>query len=158
MRKILILILCSPFLWFSLKAEDTIPEKGTVFNESEWKTDSITGRKLLKLTKNRDYNQTPTYHINTGFHGATDLSPVNLAASIHFNTAVNNFGIQEYMPHQDVVYEVFKINYKFENGFLTIDDTPGIGVEIDEKKAEKYPYVMARLPVNRKTDGTMFNW
>jgi mannonate dehydratase len=98
------------------------------------------------------------YHINTGFHGATDLSPVNLAASIHFNLAINNFGIQEFMPHQEIVNEVFKTNYKFDNGFLTIDDTPGIGVEIDEKAAARFPYEMARLPVNRKSDGTMFNW
>ncbi len=98
------------------------------------------------------------YHINTGFHGATDLSPVNLAASIHFNMAVNNFGIQEYMPHKEVVNEVFKTNYHFEDGYLLIDDSPGIGVDIDEKAALKYPYQMARLPVNRKTDGTMFNW
>jgi mannonate dehydratase len=98
------------------------------------------------------------YHINTGFHGATDLSPVNLAAALHFNTAINNFGIQEYMPHQDIVNEVFKTNYSFNDGFMTIDDTPGIGVDIDEKKAKKYPYIKASLPVNRKTDGTMFNW
>jgi mannonate dehydratase len=98
------------------------------------------------------------YHISTGFHGATDLSPVNLAASIHFNTAVNNFGILEYMPHQEIVSEVFKTNYTFEEGYLKIDDSPGIGVDIDEKAALKFPYTMARLPVNRKTDGTMFNW
>jgi mannonate dehydratase len=98
------------------------------------------------------------YHINTGFHGATDLSPVNLAASIHFNLSINNFGILEYMPHQEIVNEVFKTNYKFTGGFLEIDDTPGIGVDIDEKAAKKFPYVMARLPVNRKLDGTMFNW
>jgi len=98
------------------------------------------------------------YHINTGFHGATDLSPVNLAAALHFNTAINNFGIQEYMPHQEIVNEVFKTNYKFEDGFLTIDDSPGTGVDIDEKAAARFPYQMARLPVNRKSDGTMFNW
>jgi len=98
------------------------------------------------------------YHISTGIHGATDLSPVNLAASIHFNTAVNNFGILEYMPHQEIVSEVFKTNYTFEAGYLKIDDSPGIGVDIDEKAALKFPYTMARLPVNRKTDGTMFNW
>ncbi|MGE5419235.1 MAG: D-mannonate dehydratase ManD [Chloroflexota bacterium] len=98
------------------------------------------------------------YHINTGFHGATDLSPVNLAASIHFNLAVNNFGILEYMPHEQIVNEVFRTNYTFKDGFLTIDDAPGIGVEIDEEAAEKFPYSMARLPVGRKADGTMFNW
>lgn len=98
------------------------------------------------------------YHINTGFHGATDLSPVNLAAALHFNTAINNFGIQEYMPHQEIVSDVFKTNYSFEDGFLSVDDTPGIGVDIDEKNAAKYPYSMACLPVNRKVDGTMFYW
>jgi mannonate dehydratase len=98
------------------------------------------------------------YHIQTGFHGATDLSPVNLAASLHFDLAINNFGIQEYMPHQEIVHEVFTPNYRFASGFMSINDTPGIGVELDEKKAMKYPYETACLPVNRKTDGTMFYW
>jgi mannonate dehydratase len=98
------------------------------------------------------------YHIHTGFHGATDLSPVNLAASVHFNLAINNFGIQEYMPQQDIVNDVFRVNYKYEDGYLTIDDSPGIGVDIDEAKAAKYPYTMASLPVNRKEDGTLFYW
>lgn len=98
------------------------------------------------------------YHINTGFHGATDLSPVNLAAALHFNTAINNFGIQEYMPHQDIVNEVFSTNYHFKDGNLYIDDSPGTGVDIDEKKAMEFPYKKASLPVNRKMDGTMFYW
>jgi len=98
------------------------------------------------------------YHIQTGFHGATDLSPVNLAASLHFNLAINNFGIQEYMPHQQIVHDVFTPNYRFENGFMYVDETPGIGVELNEEKAMRYPYQMACLPINRKSDGTLFYW
>jgi mannonate dehydratase len=98
------------------------------------------------------------YHIQTGFHGATDLSPVNMAAALHFNLAINNFGIQEHMPHQELVHEVFKINYRFEKGYMYIDDTPGLGVELDEKAAAKYPYAMACLPINRKMDGTLYYW
>lgn len=98
------------------------------------------------------------YHIKTGFHGATDLSPVTLAAALHFDLAINNFGIQEYMPHADVVGDVFKVNYRFEQGFMTVDDTPGIGVDLDEEKAARYPYSMASLPVNRLTDGTLYHW
>ncbi|MBN1782689.1 D-galactonate dehydratase family protein [bacterium] len=98
------------------------------------------------------------YHIRTGFHGATDLSPVNLAASLHFDLAVNNFGIQEYMPHQPLVHEVFKINYEYRDGHLHIDDTPGLGVDIDEEVAKKHPYQRAYLPMNRKMDGTVFHW
>lgn len=98
------------------------------------------------------------YHVQTGFHGATDLSPINMAAALHFDFAINNFGIQEYMPHEKIVSEVFKSNYTFEDGYMYIDDTPGIGVDIDEEAAEKFPYSPASLPVNRKADGTLFYW
>ncbi len=98
------------------------------------------------------------YHVQTGFHGATDLSPINMAAALHFDTAINNFGIQEYMPHQGIVHDVFTPNYTFDSGYMNINDEPGIGVKFDEAKAKKYPYAMASLPVNRKTDGTMYNW
>ena len=39
------------------------------------------------------------YHVRTGCHGATDLSPVCMAAALHFDISVHNFGIQEYMHH-----------------------------------------------------------
>jgi len=98
------------------------------------------------------------YHVQTGFHGATDLSPINFAASLHFGLAVNNFGVQEYMPHAPLAFDVFKVNYRFHKGYCTIDATPGIGVDIDEEKAAKYPYVAASLPVARRSDGTLFHW
>ena len=41
------------------------------------------------------------HQVRTGSHGATDLSPVCLAAALHFDLSVHNFGIQEYMPHAD---------------------------------------------------------
>lgn len=98
------------------------------------------------------------YQVRTGFHGATDLSPVNLAASLHFSLAVNNFGILEYMPHQEVVHEVFSINYSLSEGHLQVSDAPGFGVDLDEEKARKYPYTMASLPVGRREDGTLWYW
>lgn len=98
------------------------------------------------------------YHVKTGFHGATDLSPVTMAAALNFDIAVNNFGIQERMPHQEVVGEVFSTEYSFNDGFMYPGDKPGLGVDIDEKKAGEYPYQRAYLPVNRKEDGTLFNW
>jgi mannonate dehydratase len=99
-----------------------------------------------------------TYHIQTGFHGATDISPVGLAAALHLDLAINNFGIQEYMPHQEIVHDVFTPNYEYRDGHLHLADRPGIGVEIDEAKAKKYPYQTACLPVSRKMDGTMYYW
>jgi len=37
-------------------------------------------------------------------------------------------------------------------------DAVGLGVDYDEKLGNKFPYERAYLPVNRKLDGTMFNW
>src|ERR1700761_459338 len=42
------------------------------------------------------------YHVRTGFHGATDLSPVTMAAALHFGLAIHNFGVQEHMHHTEL--------------------------------------------------------
>jgi len=98
------------------------------------------------------------YHIKTGCHGATDLSPVCMGAALHFDTWVPNFGIQEYMRHTEATDEVFPHDYRLENGYLLAGETPGHGVDIDEALAAKYPYKRAYLPVNRLQDGTMWHW
>jgi mannonate dehydratase len=98
------------------------------------------------------------YHVRTGSHGATDLSPVCMAAALHFDLSVHNFGVQEYMRHLDETDKVFPHHYTFQDGFMYPGDASGLGVEIDEALAAKYPYTPAYLPVNRKLDGTMHSW
>jgi mannonate dehydratase len=98
------------------------------------------------------------YNVRTGCHGATDLSPVCMAAALHFDLSVPNFGIQEYMRHSDETDAVFPHGYSFANGRLHPGDAPGLGVDIDETLAAKYPYKRAFLPVNRLEDGSMWNW
>ncbi|HEY2472327.1 MAG TPA: D-mannonate dehydratase ManD [Terracidiphilus sp.] len=98
------------------------------------------------------------YHVRTGFHGATDLSPVTMAAALHFDTAIHNFAIQEHMPHTDETDAVFPHSYTFRDGMMYPGDGPGLGVELDEKLAAKYPYQRAYLPINRKLDGTLTDW
>ena len=98
------------------------------------------------------------YHVRTGCHGATDLSPVCMGAALHFDTWVPNFGIQEYMRHSKETDEVFPHAYTFKDGFLYPGETPGHGVDMDEELAAKFPYRRAYLPVNRLEDGTMWNW
>jgi mannonate dehydratase len=98
------------------------------------------------------------YQVRTGSHGATDLSPVCMAAALHFDLSVHNFGIQEYMRHAAETDLVFPHHYKFENGMMHPGDAPGLGVEINEALAAKYPYQRAYLPINRKLDGTMHSW
>jgi mannonate dehydratase len=98
------------------------------------------------------------YHVRTGSHGATDLSPVAMAAALHFDISINNFGIQEYMRHTAETDEVFPHSYTFKGGYLYPGNAPGLGVDYDEQLGDKFPYERAYLPVNRKLDGTMFNW
>jgi mannonate dehydratase len=98
------------------------------------------------------------YQVRTGCHGATDLSPICMGAALNFDLWVPNFGVQEYMLHTDQTNEVFPHAYSFKDGYLHPGNRPGHGVDIDEKLAAKYPYKPAYLPVNRLTDGTMWNW
>ena len=98
------------------------------------------------------------YHIRTGSHGATDLSPVSMAAALHFDLSVHNFGAQEYMRHTDDTDRVFPHGYRFEAGAMHPGDAPGLGVDIDEELARTFPYERAYLPVARKMDGTVHSW
>ncbi len=98
------------------------------------------------------------HNVRTGCHGATDLSPVCMAAALHFGLSVPNFGIQEYMRHTAETDAVFPHHYTFDQGMMHPGDAPGLGVDIDEELAAKYEYKRAYLPVNRLEDGTAFDW
>ncbi|QNQ08227.1 D-mannonate dehydratase ManD [Sphingomonas alpina] len=103
-------------------------------------------------------NLADLHNVRTGCHGATDLSPVAMAAALHFDLSVPNFGVQEYMRHTPETDTVFPHAYSFDRGMMHPGDKPGLGVEIDEALAAQYPYKRAYLPVNRLEDGTMFSW
>src|ERR1700683_2947884 len=103
-------------------------------------------------------NLAELYQVRTGSHGATDLSPVCMAAALHFDLSVHNFGIQEYMRHTPETDKVFPHSYSFKDGWMHPGDAPGLGVDIDESLAAQYPYERAYLPVNRKLDGTIHSW
>ncbi|HET7747149.1 MAG TPA: D-mannonate dehydratase ManD [Vicinamibacteria bacterium] len=98
------------------------------------------------------------FQVRTGCHGATDLSPVCMAAALHFDLSVHNFGIQEYMRHTEETDRVFPHAYRFEDGSMHPGEKPGLGVEIDEELAARHPYKRAYLPVNRREDGTVHDW
>jgi mannonate dehydratase len=96
--------------------------------------------------------------VRTGYHGATDLSPIAMAAALHLGLAIHNFGIQEHMPHTALTDEVFPHAYRFNAGYMHPGNRPGLGVEIDEALAARYPYQRAYLPIARKLDGTLTDW
>ncbi|WP_334165486.1 enolase C-terminal domain-like protein, partial [Phenylobacterium sp.] len=98
------------------------------------------------------------YGVRTGCHGATDLSPVSMAAALHFDLSIPNFGVQEYMRHTAETDAVFPHAYSFAAGDLHPGEAPGLGVDIDEAAAAKFPYRRAYLPVARREDGSMHDW
>jgi mannonate dehydratase len=106
----------------------------------------------------RIFDLAALYHVRTGSHGASDLSPVCLAAALHVDVAVPNFGLQEYMPHTDRTKAVFPHSYRFADGLMFPSEEPGLGVDIDEEAAAEHPYRQAYLPVNRLEDGSMHDW
>jgi mannonate dehydratase len=98
------------------------------------------------------------YQIKSGIHGPTDISPVGMAAALHLDLAIHNFGIQEYMQHGALTNEVFRQSFTFEDGYLHPGEAPGIGVELDLEAAARFPYQPAYLPFNRLKDGTVHDW
>ena len=43
-------------------------------------------------------------------------------------------------------------------GYLHVTDAPGLGTDIDEALAAKYPYSRAYLPMSRRADGSVQDW
>ena len=98
------------------------------------------------------------YQIKSGIHGPTDISPVGMAAALHLDLAIHNFGIQEYMQHGTLTNEVFQQSFTFTDGYLHPGHHPGLGVDLDETAAARFPYLPAYLPSNRLKDGTVHDW
>jgi mannonate dehydratase len=98
------------------------------------------------------------YQIKSGIHGPTDISPVGMAAALHLDLAIHNFGIQEYMQHGALTNEVFRQSFTFQDGYLHPGEAPGLGVELDLEAAARFPYQPAYLPFNRLKDGTVHDW
>ena len=88
------------------------------------------------------------YQVRTGSHGATDLSPVCMAAALHFDLSVHNFGIQAGHAPQRPDYRVFPHAYRFADGAMHPGDAPGLGVDIDAGARVDIP-IRASVPPDR---------
>lgn len=80
------------------------------------------------------------FGIRTAWHGPDDLTPIGYAVNAHLDLSSPNFGIQEwYTDFSEVANEIFPGSPEVRNGYLYINDRPGIGIEFNEKAAAKYP-------------------
>ena len=142
---------------------------GEVFN-TVWDCKQLIGEQLIDYIRatvvhaggishlRRIFDYAALHHVRSGSHGATDLSPVCMAAALQLDISIPNFGLQEYMRHTEATDAVFPHSYHFADGYLHPSEQPGLGVDIDEDLAAAYPYRPAQLPVNRLEDGTVHNW
>jgi galactonate dehydratase len=85
------------------------------------------------------------------------LSPVSTAACIQVAASIPNFALQEYPtgegvpPKSEIVKEVLEC----KDGFITIPDRPGIGVELADGAAEKHPFKVRKKHTRLHVDGSV---
>jgi len=79
------------------------------------------------------------FNVRTAWHGPGDVSPIGHAANAHIDLAVWNFGIQEAPNMTDRLCAIFPGAPRVENGYIEINEAPGIGVDLNEEEAKKFP-------------------
>ncbi len=152
--------------WFAhIRAQCATPlAMGELFNNPlEWRT--LIERRLIDFIRmhiSQMGGLTPArnaaihaqlYGIRTAWHGPGDVSPVGHAANLHLDLWAPNFGIQEWCRFPELVYEMFPGTPEVRDGYMYPNDKPGLGIDIDEKLAAKYPctdeilhWTQTRLP------------
>ena len=103
------------------------------------------------------------FGVRTAWHGPGDVSPVGHAANLHLDLASTNFGIQEAHIFGDQAREVFPGTPEVHDGMMWANDKPGLGVDLDEELAAKYPFGDYELmhqdfPPVRRIDGSPIRW
>jgi galactonate dehydratase len=100
-----------------------------------------------------------TYYMAVAPHNP--LGPVANAVALHFALATPNFLIQEDML-SDVPWrwEVVRQDLRTDSGYWLTPEAPGLGIEVDEAAAARYPYQPEVLhpEVARAPDGAILDW
>ena len=97
-----------------------------------------------------------TFGVRTAWHGPGDTSPVGHAANLHLDLWAPNFGIQEWYQPSALEYEMFPGLPTIADGYLYPNEQPGLGIEIDEALAAKYPCsdIVEQWTQTRRPDGS----
>lgn len=77
--------------------------------------------------------------VRTAWHAPGDTSPVGAAANVALDVTSAAFGIQEGHVYADAVHEVFPGTLRIERGWLTPNEAPGWGIDLDERAAARFP-------------------
>ena len=98
------------------------------------------------------------FQVKSAWHGPADIGPPTHAANIHVDISIPNFGVQEMVFFPDVTREVIPGGPVFKDGYMNVDDAPGLGTDVNEEAAKKYAYQRAYLPTARRKDGSVQDW
>ena len=79
------------------------------------------------------------FAVRTAWHGPGDVSPVGHAANVHLDLATPNFGVQEGREFSQNEKDVFPGCPELKDGYFLANDKPGLGIDLDEKLAAKFP-------------------
>jgi mannonate dehydratase len=80
------------------------------------------------------------FGVRTAWHGPGDASPVAHAAQLALELASYNFGIHEGGRFPEATREVFPGCPETKDGYMMATEAPGLGIDIDEKVAAKFPF------------------
>src|SRR5215470_557156 len=80
------------------------------------------------------------FGVRTAWHGPGDASPVAHAAQLALELASYNFGVHEGSGFPKETQEVFVGCPEVKNGYMLAQEKPGLGIEVDEKLATKFPF------------------
>jgi len=96
------------------------------------------------------------YNVMVAPHGP--MSPVITTISLHLDALIPNFLIQERLWLNDFRNQVITEPLKVENGFITLNDKPGWGIELDEELCKAHPAVEPYTPQLFRPDGSICDW
>lgn len=77
--------------------------------------------------------------VRTAWHAPGDTSPVGAAANVAIDVTSPAFGIQEGHVYNDATHEVFPGTLDVVDGWLRPNETPGWGIDLDERAAARFP-------------------
>jgi galactonate dehydratase len=67
------------------------------------------------------------------------LGPVSTAVAAHFAVSTPNFLILEYVPDSEgAARDLILKPFAYADGWLDVPDTPGLGIELNEKALEAH--------------------
>lgn len=95
------------------------------------------------------------FGVKTAFQEGGENDPVNQMAAYHVDISSTAFGIQEENGFPAVAREVIPGTAEIRKGYLYGSDKPGLGVDINEQLAAKYPIGEARNGGAYRTDRTL---